>query len=431
MLNEYLRKLQSNTSVVKKLEQLIDDVRNTVISSESSYQLLEMGFSSTRTGTIYFTPNFIQTRNELCRAILKVIKTPIGDEKWINSAIHSSLHRCIADETKKPIKHLLEAIEEAFHKTTIYVPNSLVGAMPEQAIVRIGPVTILTIDSVINELRNNPDNPSGMLFSLENGQMKINYKTMQATPQSHKFFWKCELNCPKEIREETAIWNIYIASSILRMFGGNWSGLYPLATDTEPYGIGKPQTTENFIALYKGALPFPGKTYAKTYNILPKNSAEISSLKVQEKINSIFEAKEKTIGRAIATALGWQALSRKEANRSVKSIHSFTSIEALLSGSNKSAPVTDTISRFTSVIWNDDPEIRANVFKKMKSLYEVRSDIVHRGELNATQSTHALLQHVAENLIYQLVEKTDLSMPLTELHNSLRSATHGQKWNGL
>lgn len=119
---------------------------------------------------------------------------------------------------------------------------------------------------------------------------------------------------------------------------------------------------------------------------------------------------------------------RQVSDRSERLLAFFTALEALLSSDDKSAPVTQTISRHVSVIYTQDIKTRLAVYNQIKWLYSIRSAVVHAGKREVLWQDVNNLQNYAEAVYWTVLNRCDLSMTQDRFAQSLADASHGMRW---
>lgn len=94
-------------------------------------------------------------------------------------------------------------------------------------------------------------------------------------------------------------------------------------------------------------------------------------------------------------ALGWMTKARVSADLATRFLFFFTSLEALLTSSEKDAPITDTISRSVATIIAEKDK-RYLVYQRLKKLYAIRSQLVHSESREVSDSQCEQLQYYVE-----------------------------------
>ena len=87
-----------------------------------------------------------------------------------------------------------------------------------------------------------------------------------------------------------------------------------------------------------------------------------------------------SVGERLYNGLGWLTLARQTIPRAERFIHHFTALEALLTRSDPTAPITQTIGRYLSCILSNKNESRIALADTIKTLYAKRSALIHGGK---------------------------------------------------
>jgi hypothetical protein len=115
-------------------------------------------------------------------------------------------------------------------------------------------------------------------------------------------------------------------------------------------------------------------------------------------------------------------------NRAERFLYFFTAVEAIVSSTDKTAPIVQTICRYAATILQVRAEDRSALAKRLASLYEDRSALVHRGKRQVSQSAVDELQNIAEHLYKTVLERGDLGQQINLFHSSLGEASYGLPW---
>lgn len=148
------------------------------------------------------------------------------------------------------------------------------------------------------------------------------------------------------------------------------------------------------------------------------------------KLNQIFESNKNTLGERIRNALGWLARARQSADYSERLMFNFTALESLFSTKDGSSPVSDTISRSISVVLAKEPADREEICVDIKMLYELRSQLVHRGHRTTNSIESNDVESVAERCVQTILWRCDLNNKHDVFLKGLKTASHGAVWDG-
>ena len=143
---------------------------------------------------------------------------------------------------------------------------------------------------------------------------------------------------------------------------------------------------------------------------------------------TIFNPPRKSLAERFSQGLGWQSRARQTADRAERLLFFFTAIESLLSGDDRQAPVVQTISRNAATILHADPAERARCAAMLRSLYGVRSRLVHAGKRNVTQSNSMAIQDITEKLYRTVMDNYPLEKPFVDFQASLGQSSYGSCW---
>jgi hypothetical protein len=144
---------------------------------------------------------------------------------------------------------------------------------------------------------------------------------------------------------------------------------------------------------------------------------------------AVFTAKEGSVAERVAQGLGWMTRGRQSADRAERLLYFFTAVEALLTNSDKTAPVTQTIARHASVILADTPQDRVKIAGQFKSLYGLRSALVHSGKRGVGRSDADTVQALVEALYDRVLALVPLSSDAQNLNLALDKASYGGAWS--
>jgi Apea-like HEPN len=141
---------------------------------------------------------------------------------------------------------------------------------------------------------------------------------------------------------------------------------------------------------YTGKQTTPGM-----YVVDKQVEATISEPSFADRANLIFDPQKGSLAERIGQGLGWLTRARQILDRSERLLYNFTATEALLSSSDKSAPVTQTISRNAATILTQDVADRFKTAKDIIGLYDLRSSVVHAGSRPAAWTHVNFAQNLA------------------------------------
>ena len=150
--------------------------------------------------------------------------------------------------------------------------------------------------------------------------------------------------------------------------------------------------------------------------------------KFKDRAQVIFNPPKKSLAERFGQGLGWLSRGRQTIDRAERFLFFFTAIEALLSGY---ASVVQTISRHAATILHTDPQEREGFARQLRSLYKVRSKLVHAGKRDVSQKQTMEAQRIAEELYKAVMENYPLDSKFNKFQESLSKATScGSPWPG-
>lgn len=269
-----------------------------------------------------------------------------------------------------------------------------------------------------------------------------------------KFSWYFPINSIKVARrnaEEKAIWLINVAISLLRLCYPNpTQSKYPKVGDLEEMPLTEPKefwlgTRHEEMGLVLHEITKPAKkpifhvglsidvsssvnrigcTYAVDDSVVKMTEEQ----EFRDRAQNIFYPAKNSLAERFGQGLGWLTRGRQTGDRAERLLFFFTAIEALLSSDDKNAPVVQTISRYAATILHTDPNKRMEFAKRLRSLYERRSGLVHAGKRNVSQSQSMETQKIAEEIYKVVMEKYCLNSKFSEFQKSLSMASYGSPW---
>ena len=242
--------------------------------------------------------------------------------------------------------------------------------------------------------------------------------------------WFISVNAAEGNVVEEASWLVDVALSLLRLSYPDercdfspYLGAVEAMPFTKPIIAGNQGVTlsENGISLGGGS---PPGIYIIDDRVLEITEGE--QFKAYAK--AIFSPSKGSLAERFSQGLGWLTRGRQASDRAERFLFFFTAIESLLSSDSKSAPVVQTIARYASAILHDEPDERIKMSKNIKSLYAVRSKLVHAGERDVLKFQANSVQMIAEELYARVLRSFDLNAQFQSFQDSLNKASYGLKW---
>ncbi len=241
--------------------------------------------------------------------------------------------------------------------------------------------------------------------------------------------WSINLAAADPIREEEGLWLTDVALSILRMCArhDDVGVMAPTVGKVEPHPFFPHDHKDHSFTLKQGGSGQLGGMTAPNDYWLSKGAAEaLQNSLAKAKINTVFDAKPKSVAERFYQGCGWLTRGRRSKDRSDRLLYFFTAIEALLvRPTDRTSPVIQTIARHAAVLLSDDNERRQKVATDIKQLYGVRSALVHAGARGAFDIDANSAQQVAELLYSRVWSDIDLSISHREFSAMLARASYG------
>ena len=239
--------------------------------------------------------------------------------------------------------------------------------------------------------------------------------------------WVVKVDAVQDNAQEEAKWLVDVAISLLRMSYTSVGSMFPKVGDIEPH----PWEPWNLPAgLTTGPqVVYVGKRPTRNlYEVNKEVETTIGDHSFADRADLILDPKPGTLAERINRGLGWLARGRQTKDRAERLLYNFTAIEALLSSTEKSAPVTQTIARNAGVIITDDVAVRAKISKDIIDLYDFRSQVVHAGSRPVSWTQSNFAQDLAEDLFWRVLPAVNLSMEYTAFLKQLSFASYGSPW---
>ena len=336
-----------------------------------------------------------------------------------------------SDQAQKIVIGPVEAVQ-----TEYFLENQI--KIPKNTTIWRGKIVI----PMLSEIRVG----SKYNWSISNGNIIIEF------PQACWYIPMGSIKAARRNTEEKAIWLINIAISLLRLcYPTQEHEKYPEIGDIEEMPLIEPKkfwfddrTEEKGIVLDRidgedeltnrasGGVSFPLSSSIRripcTYLVDNTVVALTEEQKFKDRAHVIFNPAKKSLAERFGQGLGWLTRGRQTADRAERFLFFFTAIEALLSSDDKSAPVVQTISRHAATILHTDSLERADFARQFRSLYEVRSALVHAGKRNVSQMQTMAAQRIAEELYKAVMENYPLDSKFNKFQESLSKASYGSPW---
>lgn len=382
-----------------------------------------------------FTEDFLESRREFTGLASKMLKARSAHEKTIHTLcqkagqqyvkLAAACDREIPGALEKAAKGLVDTVLAEAGREYVHIePNFLVRhAVPDV-------VTLSRVRSMRTELAvDNTPLPKNEKIQLEVGDYpKQRWSGDRLTLSMPPSVWAVDVPATKENVAEEAKWLIDVAVSLLRLSSTRWRGHLPRVGDLEAHPTyptihAQPHVTMEGDTAFTGGRKLPG-----WYETNAEVVQELAAAEIQSRAAILFDPPEKSLAQRVAQGLGWMTRGRQVSDRAERLLSFFTALEALLSSDDKSAPVTQTISRYLSVIYTQDIGKRIAVYNQVKALYGRRSAVVHAGRRDVLWHDVNNLQIYVESVFSIVLRRCDLSMGQDRFAQSLADASHGMRW---
>ena len=132
--------------------------------------------------------------------------------------------------------------------------------------------------------------------------------------------------------------------------------------------------------------------------------ADISKCLEFERIKTLLEKKNKNrLEQRLISAMNWSGQAFVEENKELAFLFSAISLEALILFENNRNELAERLSTRVAQLLGKNLNARKNIKKKVKELYETRSDIVHDGKYQVTNAELSLMINFAQNCILRIL----------------------------
>lgn len=391
-----------------------------------------LGFSYGAAGFVNYTPQLIDALNQFVHRCAKALGPAAAHEKAIAQTAWKQAHAFVATNAKiaDAVGALLDAVYEAGTKSVDYVvSNYLYRLSPGVTEIRIGRVrAIATQDFVAEREKTHPNDPVNVVAG---GGYSYDVVDQQIIVSMYPMLWTAAVDAIVENSEEEARWLIDVAVSLLRLTypSHQWVGFFPNNGDKETHPT-RPTPAEDHSLKYlaDASISSGGGVLASWYEIdeqvrdftLGQSFITMAAL--------ITSPPDRSLALRVSQGLGWLTRGRQATDRAERLLYFFTAIEALLSSDDKTAPVTQTISRHGAVLLSSDNATRALIASEIRRLYAFRSALVHQGNRSVFWSSANTAQRLAESMYFVVLAKTDLKMKHVTFSDQLSAASYGLPW---
>ncbi len=430
--------MKNKSQLIQLAEAYVDAFRAALVKNDDDYRQVLRGRSNGYTtgthGTLEFTDELAAAGRKLANLATSSFGASRVHNKSVEEAARSVLFASSSEEPAKSVAvELVETISRAATKShRVIRPNQLFRFTDGVTEVRIGPVRVVARATLSAEIERAHRRVRIVASANEGNAMTMVDTDGEMDAEIHLpgVCWDVTLQgMPKKIETE-ALWLVDVAVSFARLQYKDFPGLFPGLPDIEPHPIRPYQWTRAGLIISAGEeLRFGGGTAATWYEIGRTMADKFDDPDVCLAATLVFDPSIGSVGERMQQVLGWMSRARQVAEPAERILLFFTAIEALLSGTDRDVPITETIARSASVIWTADPLSRLAFYKAIKKFYGTRSKIIHNGYRSVAEIEANSVHHIVWNLAHLVLHKVDLKQPHAAFLNELKEASFGRKWN--
>ena len=363
-------------------------------------------------------------------AVDRLIKA-LGAIRGHAADIEPLLWQAVADALKAgltslhqgDVDTLLDTISEnAGKEVDLIKPCHSVVLLENTNNIVVGPVKIRRSSKALSEIRRLC--PKSKIEVGEGPDIETDVMDVQIP----HFVWQVKLAAASKVREEQAAWMVDIALSLVRL------GVKPTNLGMNPPALGKVEAPpfskskadHNRMTIGEsGRYSIGGWTMPCVYQLGIPAQRELSKRDFVKKAGLVFSSSKSSLAERFSQGLGWIARGRQSSDRPTRLLYFFTAIEALLSDSDKTAPIVQTVARHGSVLLSDKNEYRIEIAKTIRQLYGLRSSLVHTGKRGVVDKDANTIQYIADLLFCKVWNDVDLSMKHSRFVEVLSKASYG------
>ena len=415
--------------------------------------------------------NVQEKEKELVGQCVHSLGVGLGSEEEIEELAWDHVWGSFSDSS--PISNISEITERFFDDITRYeqrsygylAPNYVIEFSDQAREIVIGPVEAIQTEYLVAEQKKIP--PEKIKTKIQKGKLVMPTEIrlgskyhlsisdglilMMELPESCWYISKGSIKAARRNAEEHAIWSINIAISLLRLcYPDSKHSKCPRVGDIEEMPLTEPEKSwfdskieEKGLVLgeddksinrsiFSIGLTAPVSSSVRripcTYVVDGATVEMIEKQKFKGMAQKIFNPAKNSLAERFGQGLGWLSRGRQTVDRAERFLFFFTAIEALLTSNDKNAPVVQTISRHAATILHSDPQEREDFASELRSLYKVRSALVHTGNRNVSQAQSMEAQRTAEQLYKVVMESYPLDSKFDKFQESLSKASYGSPW---
>lgn len=426
---------KSDKDLKKKSSEFFKLARESVITdSEKRSEAFKQGRFRFLKGVMFDVGDDIrEAQRQLVIRCSRLLGAKTGNEKEISELAWEQVWQSLAgndvtDNIGKITGDFIRKLTEHSKCNFGYVVSNYVIQFREQVKrLLIGPVEAVTSEVWIDIIKQKKPNLKCDFTIGESYDFSISGPGMVI--QLPPICWSVSVNAAKGNVEEEASWLVDVALSFLRLsYPDERYDFFPSLGDVEAMPFTKSMAGNQGITLSENGISAGGSSRPHIYVIDDRVLEVVNGEQFKARAEAIFSPGKNSLAKRVGQGLGWLTRGRQASDRAERFLFFFTAIESLLSSDDKSAPVVQTIARYTSAILHDEPDKRIQTSKDIKSLYSVRSKLVHAGERDVLKSQANSAQLIAEELYARVLDRFDLNESFQSFQDSLDRASYGLKW---
>lgn len=427
--------LNSDAELRTRAKDFFDIACSAVCDSQEQFKtLFSLGQFKLLNGIVFEVTDAVREAERLLvLRYTKLLGPKRGNEKEISALAWERVCQSVVGENPSSnvdaiVKKFADDISKHVQLHFQYVaPNHAIRFQESVRKIVIGAVEAIVTDDLITGQLKDKNGPnwkitvgpeSGMSFSPAG-------VTFQLPPVS----WIVTMDSAQGNVEEEAAWLINIAISLLRLSypHGNYY-LFPQLGDRETMPVVRSEVTKHGLTITSSGISADGSSMPYLYHINDNVLAMTATDKFQGRAEAVFNPSKGSLAERFSQGLGWLTRGRQTDDRAERFLFFFTAIEALLSSDDKTAPVTQTIARYTAVILSDEAEKRVEIAGNIKSLYNARSALVHAGKRGVSRSEVNTAEYIVEALYTRVMNSVSLTLTYQKFQQSLLAASFGLPW---
>lgn len=396
------------------------------LQNQCSDFALESGLTVGPSGIVEITRDLATAQRSLRERLVKLLGSKFGHEKAIDQTLLMQAHNNVVRRVSidAAAEALIEAVfEQALTSFEYVAPNRIFRFAPDLKDIRIGRVRAMATRDL--QIERQTAYPNGSATLVPDDEFRLHIAADGAIEvRIFPVCWIVDVDAVAQNVEEEGKWLIDVAISLLRLSHTDWREHVPEAGDVEPHPIRTTRLDDEGV-MFQESTVLSGRSRVPGWYLIDESVyAVASSADFKAKATALFSPVKDTLAEHVSQGLGWLTRGRQSADRSERMLYFFTAIEALLSSTDKTAPVVQTIARHGAVLLSNDDSERATYASKLKHLYGQRSALVHNGQRGVDWAAADATQKIAENLFYVVLQTADLNAKHESFSYELAAASN-------